>query len=157
MLISLEMQAYESKNIYKHINQAPIPVLINGATKWAGKWSQASPGKGYGFIRATTQPWILSRKDVVVQQAYALEIPMTRMGTDVGFKLRQKDRRARRFYASAEVPACLLSGRRSPTVDPPVVGTTGLSPTQFHDLTEFATKPYWLFLIIPTFNWDGII
>jgi len=77
----------ESKNIYVTANQAPIPVLINGAVgKWVGKWLKPAQAKDMVLLGAIDRA--LNTKVYKVGELAGLDVTGTHYrpdGTDAGF------------------------------------------------------------------------
>ncbi len=136
-------------------NQAPIPVLVNGA---AGKM-------GREVVKAVAQA-----EDMVLLGA--IDRSPEHQGKDAGelagldaleIPITDQMEPMLAFVAAERQPGVMVDFTHPSTVYDnirsaiaygirPVVGTTGLSPTQIYDLTEFADKASTGCLIIPNFS-----
>lgn len=136
-------------------NQAPIPVVINGAAGKMGREvvkavAQAEDMTLLGAIDRSPEH---QGKDAgELAGIEALEIPITDQ-LEPMLAFASQDRQLG-VMVDFTHPSTVYDNIRSAIAYGirPVVGTTGLSPTQIYDLTEFADKASTGCLLIPNFS-----
>jgi len=137
-------------------NQAPIPVLVNGAAGKMGREvvkavAQAEDMTLLGAIDRNPEH---NGKDAgeLAGLGEPLEVPITdQMEPMLAFLAQERQPGVMVDFTH---PSTVYDNIRSAIAYGirPVVGTTGLSPTQIYDLTEFADKASTGCLIIPNFS-----
>jgi 4-hydroxy-tetrahydrodipicolinate reductase len=136
-------------------NQAPIPVVVNGAAGKMGREvvkavAQAEDMTLLGAIDRSPEH---QGKDAgELAGIEALEIPITDQ-LEPMLAFASQDRQLG-VMVDFTHPSTVYDNIRSAIAYGirPVVGTTGLSPTQIYDLTEFADKASTGCLLIPNFS-----
>lgn len=136
-------------------NQAPIPVVVNGAAGKMGREvvkavAQAEDMTLLGAIDRSPEH---QGKDAgELAGIEALEIPITDQ-LEPMLAFASQDRQPG-VMVDFTHPSTVYDNIRSAIAYGirPVVGTTGLSPTQIYDLTEFADKASTGCLLIPNFS-----
>ncbi len=136
-------------------NQAPIPVVVNGAAGKMGREvvkavAQAEDMTLLGAIDRSPEH---QGKDAGELAGWeALEIPITdQLEPMLAFASQERQPGVMVDFTH---PSTVYDNIRSAIAYGirPVVGTTGLSPTQIYDLTEFADKASTGCLLIPNFS-----
>ena len=136
-------------------NQAPIPVLVNGAAGKMGREVVKAVAQAEDMVllgAIDSSPEHQGKDAGELAGLDALEVPITDQLEPM-----------LAFVAAERQPGVIVDFTHPSTVYDnirsaiaygvrPVVGTTGLSPTQIYDLTEFADKASTGCLIIPNFS-----
>ncbi|MBW4637486.1 MAG: 4-hydroxy-tetrahydrodipicolinate reductase [Gloeocapsa sp. UFS-A4-WI-NPMV-4B04] len=136
-------------------NQAPIPVVVNGAAGKMGREvvkavAQAEDMTLLGAIDRSPEHQGKDAGELAGMDA--LEIPITDQ-LEPMLAFASQDRQLG-VMVDFTHPSTVYDNIRSAIAYGirPVVGTTGLSPTQIYDLTEFADKASTGCLLIPNFS-----
>lgn len=136
-------------------NQAPIPVLVNGAAGKMGREVVKAVAQAEDMVllgAIDRSPEYQGKDAGELAGLDALEIPITdQMEPMLAFVAAERQPGVMVDFTH---PSTVYDNIRSAIAYGirPVVGTTGLSPTQIYDLTEFADKASTGCLIIPNFS-----